>query len=74
MTFVAPYPAWGANAPLETAAIGEAIMRERAEQFSQSALPHVVLDKVEICSLAARGVLFGLTLWLGYAIIGGALG
>ena len=49
-------------------------MRERAEQLSQSTLPSIVLDKVEIASLAARGVLLGLTLWLGYAIIGGVLG
>ena len=49
-------------------------MRQRAEQFSQSVMPNVVLDKVEICSLAARGVLLGLTVWLGYAVLGGLLG
>ena len=49
-------------------------MRQRAEQLSQPTLPIVVLDKVEICSLAARGVLLGLTLWLGYVLVGGVLG
>ena len=48
-------------------------MKERAKQESPSASAGLGLDRLEIYSLTARGVLFGVMVLLAFSIVAGLL-